>query len=103
MLRLRDDQWERIREHFPEEHIRKPTRANPSNTRHLEVCLILNTGARLAAPMLSQLQTVHRRFQQWCEREVLREMLTQLAIRCARGTIDERESLSMRHLPGQRR
>jgi hypothetical protein len=21
MLRLRDDQWERIREHFPEEHI----------------------------------------------------------------------------------
>ena len=37
--------------------------------------------------------TLHRRFQQWCEREVLREILTQLAntLREERE-IDERES-----------
>jgi len=36
---------------------------------------------------------VHRRFQQWREREVLREILTQLANALReRGAIDERES-----------
>jgi len=36
---------------------------------------------------------VHRRFQQWCEREVLRDMLTQLANTLREdGAIDERES-----------
>jgi Transposase DDE domain len=35
---------------------------------------------------------VHRRFQQWCEREVLREILTQLANALRdEGEIDERE------------
>ena len=34
------------------------------------------------AAVLSQRQTVHRRFQQWCQREVLRD----------EGVIDERES-----------
>src|SRR4249920_3207533 len=38
-------------------------------------------------------KTVHRRFQQWCEREVLREVLTQLANALReQGDIDERES-----------
>ncbi len=38
-------------------------------------------------------KTVHRRFQQWCEREVLRELLTQLANTLRdEGAIDERES-----------
>jgi len=45
------------------------------------------------AAMVSQLQTVHRRFQQWCPREVLREILTELANMLRdEGTIDERES-----------
>jgi hypothetical protein len=46
-----------------------------------------------AAPVLSNYKTVHRRFQQWCEREVLREILTQLANTLREeGAIDERES-----------
>ncbi len=46
-----------------------------------------------AAAVLPQLQTVHRRFQQWCGREVLREILTQLANTLRdEGAIDERES-----------
>lgn len=87
MLRLCDDQWERIREHFPEEHIpegrpgRKPV---PAGAVLEAVLWILNTGAQWH--MLPQCdpnyKTVHRRFQQWCEREVLRE----------EGEIDERES-----------
>jgi transposase len=49
MLRLNDEQWERIREHFPEENIpegragRKPV----ATRRVFEVVLwILNTGAQ---------------------------------------------------------
>src|SRR5512139_1390190 len=98
MLRLRDAQWDRIRGHFPEEHIpehrpgRKPvpTRAVP------EAALwILNTGAQW--PLLPQCypndKTVHRRFQQWCEREVLRDIVTQLANALRdEGALDERES-----------
>ena len=98
MLRLRDDQWERIRPHFPEEHIpegrpgRKPV---PARAVLEAVLWILNTGAQW--PMLPQCypnyKTVHRRFQQWCEREVLRDILTQLANTLREeGTIDERES-----------
>jgi len=37
-------------------------------------------------------KTVHRRFQQWCEREILREILTRLANALReQGEIDERE------------
>ena len=37
-------------------------------------------------------KTVHRRFQQWCEREILREILAKLANELRdRGEIDERE------------
>ena len=49
MLRLRDDQWERIREYFPEEHIpeRRPGR-KPVPTRAVvkAVLWIVNTGAQ---------------------------------------------------------
>lgn len=39
-------------------------------------------------------QTVPRRIQQWCEREVLREILTQLANTLREeGAIDERERI----------
>ena len=98
MLRLSDDQWERIREHFPEENIPegRPGR-KPIPTREvLEAALwILNTGAQwhMLPQCYPNYKTVHRRFQQWCEREVLREVLTDLANTLReQGDIDERES-----------
>jgi transposase len=62
---------------------------------------ILNTGAQwyLLPPCDPNYTTVHRRFQQWCEREVLREMLTQLANTLrSEGAIDEARASSMRRL-----
>lgn len=75
MLRLRDDQWERIRDHFPEEHIRESRPGcKPVPTRAvLEAVLwILNTEAQwyLLSQYYPNYKTVHRRFQQWGEREV---------------------------------
>jgi len=98
MLRLSDEQWERIRKHFPEEHIPAGRRGRkPIATRHVveAVLWILNTGAQWH--MLPQgypnYKTVHRRFQQWCRSEVLREVLTDLANTLREeGRIDERES-----------
>ena len=54
----------------------------------------MNTGAQWhMLPQCYPNYTVHRRFQQWCEREVLREVLTQLANTLReQGDIDERES-----------
>lgn len=98
MLRLRDDQWERIRDHFPEEHIpdSRPGRKPIPTRAVLEAVLwILNTGAQwqFLPQCYSHYKTVHRRFQQWCQREVLREVLTQLANTLREeGAIDERES-----------
>ena len=49
MLRLNDDQWERIREHFPEENIpeSRPGRRPVPARQVLEAVLwILNTGAQ---------------------------------------------------------
>lgn len=98
MLRLRDDQWERIREHFPDEHIpesrpgRKPV---PARAVLEAVLWILNTGAQghLLPQCSPNDKPVHRRFQQWCEREVLREILTPLANTLREeGTLDERAS-----------
>lgn len=97
MLRLNDEQWERIREHFPEENLpegrpgRKPV---PARSILEGVLWILNTGAQWH--MLPQCypndKTVHRRFQQWCERKVLREILAELANTLRdEGEIDERE------------
>src|SRR5438132_6565759 len=97
MLRLRDDQWARIREHFPEEHIpeSRPGRTPVPARAVLEAVLwMLNTGAQwhLLPQCYPHDKTVHRRFQQWCEREVLREILTQLANTLReQGEIDERE------------
>jgi transposase len=59
------------------------------------VLWILNTGAQWH--MLPQgypnYKTVHRRLQQWCEREVLRDVLADLANTLReRGAIDEREA-----------
>jgi hypothetical protein len=57
MIRLRDEQWERIRDHFPEENIAdgRPGR-KPTPTRF-----------------------VLEAFQTWCRDEVLRRVLTDVA------------------------
>src|ERR1700758_442668 len=97
MIRLSDEQWERIREHFPEENVPddRPGRKPIPTRRVLEAVLwILNTGAQWH--MLPQgypnYKTVHRRFQQWCREEVLRKVLTDLANTLREeGEIDESE------------
>ena len=97
MLKLRDEQWERIREHFPEENVpdSRPGRKPIPTRRVLEAALwILNTGAQWH--MLPQgypnYKTVHRRFQQWCREETLRKVLTDLANALREeGEIDESE------------
>ena len=97
MLRLRDDQWERIREYFPEAHIpesRPGCKPVPTRAIVEAVLWILNTGAQwyLLPQCSPNSTTVPRRFQQWCEREVLRTILTQLATTVREeGAIDARE------------
>jgi transposase len=97
MQRLSDEQWERIREYFPEENIPdgRPGRKPVPARRVLDAVLwILNTGAQwhMLPQCYPNYKTVHRRFQQWCEREILREILTELANELRdRGEIDESE------------
>ncbi len=96
-ITLTDAQWERIRRHFPEENIpegrpgRKPVPTRPV----LEAVLwILNTGAQwhMLPQYYPNYKTVHRRFQQWCEQEVLRDVLCALANELReQGGIDESE------------
>jgi transposase len=97
-MRLSDAQWELIREHFPEENIpdgragRKPV---PTRKVLEAVLWILNTGAQwhMLPQSFPNYKTVHRRFQQWCRSEVLRNVLTSLANTLReQGEIDERES-----------
>ena len=97
MLRLHDERWERIREHFPEEHIpegragRKPI---PTRTVLEAVLWILNTGTpwHMLPQGYPNYKTVHRRFQQWCRQEVLRAVLTDLANTLRdEGELDESE------------
>src|SRR4029450_1449609 len=84
MIRLRDEQWERIRHHFPEEKIvdgrpgRKPI---PTRCVLEAVLWILNTGAQwhMLPQSYPNYKTVHRRFQTWCRDEVLRRVLTDVA------------------------
>lgn len=97
MIRLTDEQWERIRQHFPEESVPedRPGRKPVPARRVLEAVLwILNTGAQwhMLPQSYPNYKTVHRRFQQWCRNEVLRAVLTELAnaLREA-GAIDESE------------
>jgi transposase len=98
MLRLTDEQWERIREHFPEENIEagRPGRKPIAARRVLEAVLwILNTGAQwhMLPQSYPNYKTVHRRFQQWCRDEILRAVLTDLANELRdQGVIDEREA-----------
>jgi len=78
------------------EYSRRPPRRKPIPTREvLEAVLwILNTGAQwhMLPQCYPNYKTVHRRFQQWCEREVLREILRELANALRdEGGIDESE------------
>jgi transposase len=97
MLRITDDQWELIREHFPEEHIPddRPGRKPIPARKVLEAVLwVLNTGAQwhMLPQSCPNYKTVHRRFQQWCQNEVIRSALTDLANLLRReGGIDESE------------
>ena len=97
MIRLTDEQWKRIRKHFPEEHIPdgRPGR-KPIATRHvLEAVLwILNTGAQwhMLPQSYPNYKTVHRRFQTWCRNEILRRVLTDVANELRdKGALDEEE------------
>ena len=83
-MHISDADWNRIREHFPEENIpdgrpgRKPV---PTRAVLDAVLWILNTGAQwhYLPQCYPNYKTVHRRFQQWCRSEVLRDVLTNLA------------------------
>jgi transposase len=97
MVRLSDEQWERIREYFPEENIPegRPGRKPVPTREVLEAVLwILNTGAQwhMLPQSYPNYKTVHRRFQQWCQRQVLRDVLTKLANALREeGEVDESE------------
>ena len=84
MLRLTDEHWELIRKHFPEESYPddRPGRKPIPARKVLEAVLwILNTGAQwhMLPQSYPNYKTVHRRFQQWCQNEVIRGALTELA------------------------
>src|SRR6476619_3758697 len=84
MIRLSDEHWECIRDHFPEEHIPdgRPGRKPVPTRRVLEAVLwILNTGAQwhMLPQSYPNYKIVHRRFQSWCHSEVLRQVLTDVA------------------------
>ncbi len=95
MQRLSDEQWDLIRMHFPEEHIPddRPGRKPIPARKILEAVLwILNTGAQwhMLPQCFPNYKTVHSRFQQWCENEVIRAALTDLANTLRQqGSIDE--------------
>src|SRR5262249_27659428 len=76
MIRLTNGQWERIRNHFPEEHMPdgRPGRKPIPTRRVFEAVLwILNTGAQwhMLPQSYPNYKSVHRRFQTWCRDEVL--------------------------------
>lgn len=113
MLRLSDEHWERIREHFPEENIPegRPGRKPIPTRAVLEAVLwILNTGAQwhMLPQCYPNYKTVHRRFQHWCRKAVLREVLVDLANALRdEGVLDESEcfidaSFALARAPSQR-
>ena len=99
MIRLTDEQWERIRKHFPEEHI--PDGYVPDASRDSDsvmcwkrFCGFSNTGAQWHMLLQSypNYKTVHRRFQTWCCHEILRLVLTDVANELREnGALDEEE------------
>jgi len=96
-MQITDEQWDAIKHHFPEENPEpgKPGRKPRPARQILEAVLwILNTGAQWAElpQKYPPYQTVHRRFQSWCQSDVLRDLLCDLANRLRdEGKLDERE------------
>ncbi len=97
MLRLTDEHWDLIRMHFPEESYPgdRPGRKPVPARKVLEAVLwILNSGAQwhMLLQCYPNYKTVHRRFQKWCENEVIRAALTNLATALReQGAVDESE------------
>src|SRR5262249_38304416 len=97
MIRLTNKQWERIRNHFPEEHIPdgRPGRKPIKTRRVFEAVLwILNTGAQwhMLPQSYPNYKSVHRRFQTCCRDEVLRRVLMDVANELRdKGALDEAE------------
>src|SRR5262249_11928825 len=95
MIRLTNKQWERIRNHFPEEHIPdgRPGRKPIKTRRVFEAVLwILNTGAQwhMLPQSYPNYKSVHRRFQTWCRDEVWRRVLMDVANELRdKGALDE--------------
>src|SRR6185503_13233492 len=108
MLRLHDDQWERIREHFPEAHIpdTRPGRKPVPTRAVLEAVLwILNTGAQwhLLPQCYPNYKTVHRRFQHWCQRKCCgRSSLSWLIRYATKARLMNGKAFSMPRLPRRR-
>src|SRR5205807_489252 len=97
MIRLTSEQWERIRNHFPEEHIpdgragRKPI---PTRCVFEAVLWILNTGAQwhMLPQSYPNYKSAHRGFQTWGRDEVLRRVLMDVANELRdKGALDEAE------------
>jgi transposase len=63
MIRLTDEHWERIRKHFPEEHIHPERKPVPTRRVLEAVQWILNTGSQWHMLLQSypNYKTVHRR------------------------------------------
>jgi len=95
---LTDDQWNRVKEHFPEE-CAEPGRAGrkpvPARKVLEAVLWILNAGApwKMLPQSFPNYKTVHRRFQRWCRQEILRNVLCSLANELrVTGKIDPHET-----------
>ncbi|MGE5893895.1 MAG: transposase [bacterium] len=76
MLRLKDEQWERIRDHFPKENIpdhRPGSKPMPTRSVLEAVLWILNTRAQwhMLPQCYPNYRTVHRHFQHWCRNATL--------------------------------
>ena len=97
MLRLTDEQWERIKDHFPEQNLavgRRGRKLIPARKILEAVLWILNTGAQwhMLPQCYPNYKTVHRRFQNWCQQEVIRDLLVDLANELrAQDELDESE------------
>ena len=98
MIRWTDEQWARIRKHFPEENIAegRPGRKPVATRKVLEAVLwILNTGAQwhMLPQSYPNYKTVHRRFQQWVRDGTMEEALRVIARDLRdRGGIDLQEA-----------
>ena len=97
MIRLTDEQWKRIRKHFPEEHIPDGRAGRkPIPTRHvLEAVLCFSTQVRNGTCCRKAIRTTKLcidAFQTWCCNEILRLVLTDVANELRdKGALDEEE------------